>query len=105
MSPILRLNTQSREYTGNTVLQFKKDRGYFFIVMTVGTGTIECGAGGGKIPLATGPTGGGTTVEAGFTVIGFFRSLENKTISLEVAENFAGMLILESVLVEITPLW
>lgn len=92
MSPIVRLNTQSREYTGNTVLPSKRDRGYFFIVMTSGTGTIEFG-------------GGGTTVEAGFTVIGFFRSLENQTISLEVAKNFAGALILESVLVEVTPLW
>ena len=63
----------------------------------VGTGTTKT--------YATGPTGGGTTVEAGFTVIGFFRSLENQTISLEVAKNFAGTLILESVLVEVTPLW
>lgn len=54
MSPIVRLNTESREYTGNTVLPFKRDRGYFFIVMTAGTGTIEFGGGGGKIPLATG---------------------------------------------------
>lgn len=63
----------------------------------VGTGTTKT--------YATGPTAGGTTVEAGFTVIGFFRSLENQTISLEVAKNFAGTLILESVLVEVTPLW
>lgn len=34
---------------------------------------------------------GGVTIEAGFTIIGFFRSLENQTISLEVAKNFAGV--------------
>lgn len=54
MSPLVRLNTQSQEYTGNTVLPFKRDRGYFFIVMTSGTGTVEFGGGGGKIPLAEG---------------------------------------------------
>ena len=54
MSPIVRINTQSREYTGNAVLPFKQDRGYFFIVMTTGEGTVEFGGGGGKIPLAEG---------------------------------------------------
>jgi hypothetical protein len=38
MSPIVRLNTQSSEYVGNTVLPFKRDRGYFFTVMTSGDG-------------------------------------------------------------------
>ncbi len=54
MSPITRLNTVSKEYTGNLTLPFDQDRGYFFIVMTAGTGTVEFGKGGGKIPLAEG---------------------------------------------------
>jgi hypothetical protein len=47
-------NTTSVEYTGNTVFPATANRAYFFIVMTVGSGTIEFGGGGGKIPLATG---------------------------------------------------
>jgi hypothetical protein len=54
MSYIERLNTRSTEHTGDLVLPFDQDRGYFFIVMTTGTGTIEFGGGGGKIPLAEG---------------------------------------------------
>ena len=85
-----KLTSNSGVNNGRVVIRLNSTDG-------VGTGTTKT--------YATGPTGGGTTVEAGFTVIGFFRSLENQTISLEVAKNFAGTLILESVLVEVTPLW
>lgn len=53
MSPITRLNTTSKEYTGNTVLAANSQRGYFFVVMTGNTGTVEFGGGGGKIPLTS----------------------------------------------------
>lgn len=53
-SAITRLNTVSQEYTGNQTFPFDQDRGYLFIVMTSGTGTVEFGGGGGKIPLAEG---------------------------------------------------
>lgn len=41
MSPIMRLNTVSKEYTGNTILPADSTRGYFFIVMTDTAGTVE----------------------------------------------------------------
>lgn len=85
-----RLRSDSITNTGRVALRLNSTDG-------VGTGTTKT--------YATGPTSGGVTIEAGFTVIGFFRSLENQTISLEVAKNFAGTLVLESVLVEVTPLW
>ncbi len=50
---LARMNLQSKEYTGNTTLARNQNRGYFFIVMTVGTGTISFGGGGGEVPLAT----------------------------------------------------
>lgn len=53
MSPLLRANTVSTEHTGNLVLPARKHRSYFFITFTVGTGTVEFGGGGGKIPLGT----------------------------------------------------
>jgi len=49
---LARLNLHSKEYTGNTVLPASTKRGYFFIVMTVGTGTIRFGEGDGEVPLA-----------------------------------------------------
>ncbi len=51
---IVRVNSRSYEETGNTVLPKNPNRTYFFIVFTVGSGTIEFGGGGGKIPLGTG---------------------------------------------------
>lgn len=54
MSPIMRLNTVSKEYTGNTILPADSTRGYFFIIMTDTAGTVEFGSGGGKIPLSAG---------------------------------------------------
>ena len=51
-SAITRLNTVSKEYTGSQTFPFDQDRGYLFIVMTSGAGTVEFGGGGGKIPLA-----------------------------------------------------
>jgi len=53
MSRLHRLNIVSKEYTGNTTLPKKANRGYFMIVMTSGTGTIEFGGGGGQVPLTT----------------------------------------------------
>ena len=54
-SPITRLNTASKEYTGNTVLPADEGRGYLFIVMKGTAGTVSFGGGDGKIPLtATG---------------------------------------------------
>lgn len=53
MSPITRLNTVSKEYTGNQTFPFDQDRGYFFIVMTSGSGTVQFGGGGGEIPIST----------------------------------------------------
>ena len=54
MSPILRLNTVSKAYTGNQSFPADSSRGYFFIVMTSAAGTVEFGEGGGLIPLANG---------------------------------------------------
>lgn len=51
---VMAKNTVSREYSGNKEFEPNNNRSYFFIVMTSGTGTIEFGKGGGKIPLATG---------------------------------------------------
>lgn len=47
-------NTVSKEYTGNKTFPANNNRGYFFIVMTDGTGTISFGGGGGEIPLESG---------------------------------------------------
>lgn len=47
-------NTISTEYTGDTTFPANNNRDYFFIVMTVGSGTIAFGGGTGQIPLATG---------------------------------------------------
>lgn len=49
---LVRANLRSREETGNTVIPANRNRSYFFIVFTVGSGTIELGGGGGKIPIA-----------------------------------------------------
>jgi len=49
---LARLNLQSKEYTGNQTFARNQNRGYFFIVMTVGTGTIRFGDGAGEVPLA-----------------------------------------------------
>lgn len=49
-----RLNVSSKEYTGNTTFPANTGRGYFFVVMTDGTGTISFGDGTGEIPLAAG---------------------------------------------------
>ena len=78
----IRTKATSREYTGNKVLPANPNRTYFFIVQTVGTGTIEFrdsgGAnGGGLIPLTTGahyapylaPTAEISIVSAGTYVI------------------------------------
>lgn len=51
---LAKLTTYSVEYTGNTTFKADSTRGYFFIVMTVGAGTIEFGDGGGEIPIAEG---------------------------------------------------
>ena len=51
MSRLHRLNIVSTEYTGNTTIPRNPNRGYFLIVMTEGTGTVEFGTGGGKVPL------------------------------------------------------
>lgn len=47
-----KLNTRSVSYTGTTTFPADNRRGYFFVVMTTGAGTIEFGQGGGLIPLA-----------------------------------------------------
>lgn len=55
MSAITRLNTISRQYSGDTTFPYDRDRGYFFVVMLAGSsGTVEFGGGGGQIPLAEG---------------------------------------------------
>lgn len=51
---ITRVNTRSTEHTGNLTIPANQNRSMFFIVQTVGEGTIEFGGGGGKIPLAEG---------------------------------------------------
>lgn len=51
---ITRTNTRSTEHTGNLTIPPNQNRSMFFIVQTTGTGTIEFGGGGGKIPLAEG---------------------------------------------------
>ena len=51
---VARVNSRSYERTDNTTLPMNTNRSYFFIVFTAGTGTIEFGGGGGKIPLTTG---------------------------------------------------
>lgn len=51
---IIRVNSRSYEVTGNHSLPADRNRSYFFIVCTVGSGTIEFGKGGGKIPLKEG---------------------------------------------------
>ena len=54
MSPLLRMNTVSTPHTGDLTLEADNSRGYFFIVFTVGAGSIEFGQGGGQIPLTEG---------------------------------------------------
>ena len=49
---IERLNMTSKSYSGNTSFPANQNRGYFQIIMTSGTGTVEFGGGGGAIPLA-----------------------------------------------------
>jgi len=49
---LARLNLQSKVYTGNQTFPRSQNRGYFFIVMTSGTGTIRFGDGSGEVPLA-----------------------------------------------------
>lgn len=51
---VARVNSRSTEHTGNLVLGKNPNRTYFFITFTSGSGTIEFGGGGGKIPLGTG---------------------------------------------------
>lgn len=51
---ITRVNSRSTEHTGNLTIPKNKQRSLFFIVQTMGTGTIEFGSGGGKIPLGEG---------------------------------------------------
>lgn len=51
---MLRANSISIERTTNLVLPPNQNRRLFFIVQTVGTGTVEFGGGGGKIPLEEG---------------------------------------------------
>jgi len=51
MSLLKRLNTVSKEYSGNQTFPANDHRGYFLIVMTSGQGTVEFGEGGGKMPL------------------------------------------------------
>ena len=41
----------SREYTGNTTLPANTYRKYFYIIFTQGSGTVEFGGGGGKVPF------------------------------------------------------
>lgn len=48
----VRTNAASREESENTVIPANPNRTYFFIVFTVGSGTVEFGGGGGKIPIA-----------------------------------------------------
>ena len=52
-SPIQRMNTVSKGYTGNTTLPENKHRGYLFIIMNGTAGTVELGEGGGLIPLTS----------------------------------------------------
>ncbi len=47
-------NIVTKEYVGDVTLPYKKNRGYLFVMMKVGSGTIELGDGGGTIPLAEG---------------------------------------------------
>jgi hypothetical protein len=54
MATLHRVNSRSTAHSGDLVLPENRNRGYFFIVMTAGIGTIEFGGGGGLIPLATG---------------------------------------------------
>ncbi|QDP58697.1 MAG: hypothetical protein Tp125SUR00d2C35697761_32 [Prokaryotic dsDNA virus sp.] len=50
----MKRNLTSREYTGNTTLPANQNRGYFYIVFTTGTGTVEFNKGGGLVPIASG---------------------------------------------------
>ena len=54
MSPLLRMNTVSTSFSGDKILAADSSRGYFFIVFTAGSGSLEFGGGGGQIPLAEG---------------------------------------------------
>lgn len=49
-----RVNSRSTEHTGNLTIPPNQNRSLFFIIQIVGTGTIEFGEGGGKIPLDEG---------------------------------------------------
>lgn len=56
---IMAKNTVSLEYTGDKTFPANTNRGYFFITMTSGSGTISFGIAGagettGEIPLAEG---------------------------------------------------
>ncbi len=54
---------------------------------------------------SAGATAGGNTVEIGFTVIGFTTITSGKVISMEVAKDFSGTLVVESILMEIEPVF
>ena len=52
MSPITRLNTVSKGYTGNITFPQDIHRGHFLIAVGAVAATIEFGGGGGLMPLA-----------------------------------------------------
>ena len=45
------LLSTTKEYTGNTTFPRDRQRSYFFITFTSGTGTIRFGEDGGEIPI------------------------------------------------------
>ncbi|QZI89592.1 hypothetical protein SIPHO076v1_p0059 [Vibrio phage PS34B.1] len=54
---------------------------------------------------SAGATSGASTVEVGFTMVGFTSLTNGQELFLEVAKDFPGTLVVESLLMEIEPLW
>ena len=54
---------------------------------------------------SAGATSGASTVEVGFTMVGFTSLVNTEQLFLEVAKDFPGTLVVESLLMEIEPLW
>ena len=53
---------------------------------------------------SAGTTAGASTIEVGFTIIGYTTVTTGQTVHLEVAKDFSGTVVLDSVLMSTTPL-
>ena len=96
-------NARSFEFSvGGTITSDSQDNAALVGVRLVSSSGVLTGA--AKVYPA-GVTSGATTVKFGFTTVGFATIPAGESVWVELSKNFAGTLVVESMLIACRPLW